>query len=399
MTSSTKVNCKSIVNSFYNPYNEAEVVVVKEINIGRAIVQGRRAKGITQEELAQYMGVSKASVSKWELGHSYPDITFLPQLAAYFNVSIDELMGYEPQMAKEDIRKLYFALSQEFGEQSFGEVMERCEGIIRQYFSCFPLLLQMGILLLNHVHLAPSPEDEGRIYTQVREICRRIKAESGDVALSRQANMIEALCELNLGNPAPVIDLLDGVNDPVLGEEVILASAHYYLGHVEEAKETTQVGIFRHLVGILADIPNYLMLNVDDAQKYNQIVERTLGLIELFAVDRLHPAMLFGIYLTAAQGYAALRDQDQALDMLERYVDLVVSAKYPIEFTGDEFFDRVENWFKELDLGPNPPRSEAVLQDTLLESVTKNPAFAEFHHDARFQSLTARLAAHFSRKR
>ena len=31
--------------------------------------------------------------------------------------------------------------------------------------------------------------------------------------------MIEALCELNLGNPAPVIDLLDGVNDPVLGEE------------------------------------------------------------------------------------------------------------------------------------------------------------------------------------
>ena len=104
--------------------------------------------------------------------------------------------------------------------------------------------------------------------------------------------MIEALCELNLGNPAPVIDLLDGVNDPVLGEEVILASAHYYLGHVEEAKETTQVGIFRHLVGILADIPNYLMLNVDDAQKYNQIVERTLGLIELFAVDRLHPAML-----------------------------------------------------------------------------------------------------------
>ena len=49
--------------------------------------------------------------------------------------------------------------------------------------------------------------------------------------------------------------------------------------------------------------------------------------------------------------------------MLERYVDLVVSAKYPIEFTGDEFLT-VENWFKELDLGPNPPR-EAVLRDTL----------------------------------
>lgn len=52
------------------------------------------------------MGVSKAAVSKWETGLSYPDITLLPVLAAYFNISIDELMGYEPQMGKEDIRKL-----------------------------------------------------------------------------------------------------------------------------------------------------------------------------------------------------------------------------------------------------------------------------------------------------
>ena len=40
--------------------------------------------------------------------------------------------------------------------------------------------------------------------------------------------------------------------------------------------------------------------------------------------------------------------------MLERYVDLVVSAKYPIEFT-EMSFDCVENWFKELDLGPIRP--------------------------------------------
>ena len=87
---------------------------MKEINIGRAIVEGRRRKGITQEDLAQYMGVSKASVSKWETGQSYPDITLLPQLAAYFNISIDDLLGYEPQMEKDDIRRLYHRLAQDF---------------------------------------------------------------------------------------------------------------------------------------------------------------------------------------------------------------------------------------------------------------------------------------------
>ncbi|WP_312648674.1 helix-turn-helix domain-containing protein [Aminipila sp.] len=59
---------------------------MKEINIARKLIEKRKEKAITQEELAAYVGVSKASVSKWETEQSYPDITFLPQLAAYFNI-------------------------------------------------------------------------------------------------------------------------------------------------------------------------------------------------------------------------------------------------------------------------------------------------------------------------
>jgi len=80
------------------------------INISKIIAGKRRLKGITQDQLATHIGVSKASVSKWETGQSYPDITFLPQLAAYFDISIDDLMGYEPQMTKENIKKLYHRL-------------------------------------------------------------------------------------------------------------------------------------------------------------------------------------------------------------------------------------------------------------------------------------------------
>ncbi len=372
---------------------------MKEINIGRAIVQGRRAKGITQEELAEYMGVSKASVSKWETGQSYPDITFLPRLAAYFNISIDELMGYEPQMEKEDIRALYYELSQEFAVHPFPEVMARCTEIIRKYFACFPLLLQMSILLVNHVHLAPTPEEQIEVYGTVKEICQRIKAESRDVSLTRQANVVEALCELHLGNAAAVIDLMDDVNDPILGDEVILASAYYRLGQVEKARETTQVGIFRHLMGILGDIPNYLILNTGDGEYYNKIVERTLRLIDLFEVERLHPAVLFGIYLTAAQGYVLLRDYDGALAMLERYVNLAVRDIYPLEFRGDRFFDKVQNWFRELELGLRPPRSEAVIRQSLVEGLTKNPALQGLSHDIRFQNMVKRLETHFAQGR
>ena len=73
---------------------------MKEINIAKMIAKKRKEKKMTQDELAKYLGVSKAAISKWETGQSYPDITFLPILASYFNVSIDELIGYEPQMMK-----------------------------------------------------------------------------------------------------------------------------------------------------------------------------------------------------------------------------------------------------------------------------------------------------------
>ena len=87
---------------------------MKEINLGRILVENRHKRGITQDELAAYMGVSKAAVSKWETGMTYPDITLLPQLATYFNISIDELIGYEPQMTKEQIRVLCRKLATDF---------------------------------------------------------------------------------------------------------------------------------------------------------------------------------------------------------------------------------------------------------------------------------------------
>ena len=51
--------------------------MMKEINLGRVLIENRHKRGITQEELAEYIGVSKAAVSKWEIGMTYPDISLL----------------------------------------------------------------------------------------------------------------------------------------------------------------------------------------------------------------------------------------------------------------------------------------------------------------------------------
>ncbi|GKX68260.1 DNA (cytosine-5-)-methyltransferase [Inconstantimicrobium mannanitabidum] len=60
------------------------------------IAELRKNKGIGQQELAEVLGVSFQSVSKWETGVTMPDITLLPSIAEYFDVSVDELLGIKP---------------------------------------------------------------------------------------------------------------------------------------------------------------------------------------------------------------------------------------------------------------------------------------------------------------
>ena len=61
----------------------------------------RITKGLTQEEVAAFLGITAQSVSKWERGESYPDITFLPALANIFETSVDLLIGMDAVRAEE----------------------------------------------------------------------------------------------------------------------------------------------------------------------------------------------------------------------------------------------------------------------------------------------------------
>lgn len=73
------------------------------IKLNEQIAFLRKQKGLTQEELANALGVTNQAVSKWESAQCCPDIQLLPELARYFDVSVDELLGYTPVSTSEDI--------------------------------------------------------------------------------------------------------------------------------------------------------------------------------------------------------------------------------------------------------------------------------------------------------
>jgi tellurite methyltransferase len=69
---------------------------VKE-QLARNIATYRKERGLTQEELAQILGLSFQAVSKWENAQTMPDLSLLPQLSRTLEVSIDKLLGYVSQ--------------------------------------------------------------------------------------------------------------------------------------------------------------------------------------------------------------------------------------------------------------------------------------------------------------
>lgn len=103
---------------------------VRQLRCGEQLAFLRREKQVTQEQLAQAMGVTNQAVSKWESGQSYPDITLLPGLAAYFDVTVDELLGVaEPQ----SMRNIYLGIKELFQETPAEE--------------CFSLAFKLATLL------------------------------------------------------------------------------------------------------------------------------------------------------------------------------------------------------------------------------------------------------------
>lgn len=74
-----------------------------KLAIGETIKRIRKAKDITQEALAEILGVSCQSVSRWELGICYPDMELLPVLAEIFGISVDQLLGVDAVIEQKQI--------------------------------------------------------------------------------------------------------------------------------------------------------------------------------------------------------------------------------------------------------------------------------------------------------
>ena len=76
------------------------------MNLGNKIRELRRAKGLTQEQLAASLNITPQAVSKWEMSASYPDMAMIPAIASLFRVTLDELFDFDLNSIDKDIEDI-----------------------------------------------------------------------------------------------------------------------------------------------------------------------------------------------------------------------------------------------------------------------------------------------------
>lgn len=171
-----------------------------ELNIADSIRSLRQEKGITQEELANAIGVTAQAVSKWERGEGYPDITFLPDIAEYFHVTLDVLCGMDKQRKRLEISSIITTTS----NVSYEEGIRIAREGVAKYPHSITLKLNLALALMGCTAMWAPPQE---VLEEVTRLYEDILNHS-PVPDHRILNTMSALCEVYelAGNHEKAID-------------------------------------------------------------------------------------------------------------------------------------------------------------------------------------------------
>ena len=119
------------------------------MQIGEVIRKYRKQKNMTQEEMANCLGVTAPAVNKWENGNSLPDITLLAPIARLLDITLDTLLSFREELTEEEINGIVQEVDSRFRlkNEAFEEVFEWVKGKIELYPNCYRLIWQMAVIL------------------------------------------------------------------------------------------------------------------------------------------------------------------------------------------------------------------------------------------------------------
>ncbi len=349
-----------------------------ELKIGEKITGLRKAKGMTQEQLAEALGVSAPAVSKWETDSSYPDITLLCPLARALGTDVDSLLAFEETLSEESLRAY---MAEVMGLVRSGDVAgaeEMLDRLLHTYPSSVPLKCSATAALTFFEMSAPEcqAEDRERWQNRKERLCQAIY-DSGNSAYRMAA--ISMLVSLLLAKED--LEKAEGLLKETLTEPhdftMLWVQLYEKKGEKEKALETVQ----KRLYSLAGEIQTCLTCMMGeqmelDEERVLKICEISQKLDEIFQVgSSMRPGLFAEVFLRFGKAQKALEYLEELTENLEGEM----APPNPILFAPA--------------VAPEPERRKPgrELRLVLLQGLQRDACFEEIRGEERFQKLLQRM--------
>ncbi len=338
----------------------------------------RKEKGNTQDDLAAHLGITMQAVSKWEREEGYPDITLLPAIASYYNVSIDDLLGVGRIEKEKKLR--------EYGDKNAelfraGRSSERV-ALWREAKKEFP----NDLSVIYDLMYALFAEDKKENADEIIGCGERILAESTDNSL--RGGAIQCLCFTYYyakGDADSAIKYANMVNNYHLTRDEMMPRFLEGNEAVEYCQSNIQglVDMIRNNALIMCWKGEY---SPEEAIKAYKYVIACYDLLYPDGVCGFYHVRYSEIYQQIANNYLKLNDEEQMFHYLEKSTEQAIK----FDTLGNGIFtsfmvNKIK--FSSIDAVKDHTENQSGL---LLKSL-RGESFTRFENDPRMQKIIDKL--------
>jgi len=362
--------------------------------IGQTLLIKRRELRLTQEEVAEYLAVSKASVSKWETGQSFPDTLLIPQLANFFNITIDELFGYTPGISTNDIKILYEEYGHRFVKGNDPDLIKDIEENITKYYAYPQFILSISQWFLNYATIEKDTIKQTQMINKAYSLAKHVLEITNNSSFLSLAEMLCTTILLYQKKYKECFEIVGEepkiVNDAASNN--LLASIYLSLGKIEKAKQVSQVNIFQNISVLLESLVNYQAINSHDKELHDIIYQQVKAVIDNFDMQEILCNPIFTTHLIAANSSILNNNHQEAITRLYSYYQRISKTKFPLSLNKSDYFHHVNDWIEENSyLGSITPVTQEQVKTNFCDAVLENPMFDVLKEFDSYQQLIKKL--------
>ena len=296
------------------------------MSIGTMIRQLRREKDLTQEQLAEYLGITARAISQWETDRTAPDLSQIPLMCNIFNVTSDTLLGIDITSKQAKIDEIYNATYEVACSGDHKKSIAMWLEGIRQYPDSYKLIGQYIDEVYMYSHML---DDKDQHIERALSFIDRIMLECTDSGIRNEAISTACMWYPKIGKTEKALELASSLPD-VTSSDMML-----FINTGTKKHKVWQENImedFTHAIGDLSDYAKSADDNGNDIFTDDEkiaLCEKQIDMFKLFFEKEdymFHSQYIEIPYRHMARIYARNKNSEMTVKCLSS------AAKYAIEF-------------------------------------------------------------------